>query len=52
MKEVELELTLDEINILIEALGKEPFVKVYKLMEKIHMQTSSQMQQIDKDTAG
>lgn len=49
MKDIELVLTLDEVNVLIEALGKEPFIKVYKIMEKLHLQTSSQMQQPNTD---
>lgn len=35
---VKLELTIDEINIILELLGNQPFISVYKLIEKIHLQ--------------
>lgn len=41
-KQIEEKITLDltekEANIIIEALGHLPFMKVYKLIEKIHLQ--------------
>ena len=35
---IQLELTEKEANIIIEALGHLPFMKVYKLIEKVHLQ--------------
>ena len=35
---IQLELTEKEANIIIEALGYLPFMKVYKLIEKVHLQ--------------
>ena len=32
------ELSEEDANIIIEALGHLPFMKVYKLIEKIHLQ--------------
>lgn len=41
-KQIEEKITLDltekEANIIIESLGHLPFMKVYKLIEKIHLQ--------------
>ena len=36
---IQLELTEKEANIIIEALGHFPFMKVYKLIEKVHLQS-------------
>ena len=38
MNEINLKLSAEEINIIIEALSKQPFIQVYKLIEKIHLQ--------------
>jgi hypothetical protein len=35
---VHLELTLQEVNTVLESLSKQPFIEVYKLIEKIHLQ--------------
>lgn len=37
-KDILLQLNIDEINKVIEALAKQPFMDVYKLIEKIHLQ--------------
>ncbi len=47
MKEITLHLTIDEINTIIEALGNEPFKKIYKLIEKIHVQAKTQTQEVE-----
>lgn len=41
-KEITLTLSLDECNTIIEALGQLPFMRVYRIIEKIHIQASSQ----------
>ena len=41
--EIQLKLTTDEANILLEALGALPFVKVYALIGKIQSQASAQL---------
>jgi len=43
MKEVLLKLTIDELNTVIESLGKQPFIEVYKIIEKIHLQAKMQL---------
>jgi len=43
MKDIKLELSLDEINTIIEALGKQPFVNVYRLIEKLHLEAKKQI---------
>lgn len=42
---IQLTLTLEEINQLLKALGKEPFAEVEGLVERIRKQTFAQMQQ-------
>ncbi len=41
MNEIKLNLTVEEVNVIIEALGQLPFIKVYKIIEKIHLQASN-----------
>jgi hypothetical protein len=43
-KTIQLELTIDEINLILEALGNEPFIKVHQLIAKIQQQASKQLQ--------
>ena len=45
MEKVKIELNLEEINIIIDALGKQPFAKVYKLIEKLHLQANNQLKE-------
>lgn len=47
MKEIKLELTLAEINQILEALGKKPFVDVYQLIQKIQDQAEGQVEKED-----
>lgn len=43
MKEINLQLTIDEANLILEALGNLPFVKVYALIGKIQQQAGQQL---------
>lgn len=43
MKEIDIKLTIEEANTIIDALSKMPFYKVYKIIEKIHIQVGSQV---------
>jgi len=43
METLNIPLTLEEINVIIEALGKEQFIKVYKIIEKLHIEATKQM---------
>lgn len=41
---ITLELELQETNLILEALGKLPFVSVYQLIGRIQQQAQAQMQ--------
>jgi len=43
MPELELKLTLPEINVLLEALGGLPYKQVYQLVAKIQQQAQAQL---------
>jgi hypothetical protein len=43
MKEIALKLTVDEANLILQALGNLPFAQVYGLIEKINQEASSQL---------
>ena len=43
MKEINLQITIDEANLILEALGNLPFVKVYALISKIQEQAGQQL---------
>ena len=40
---IELRLSAEEINLILESLGQQPFVKVYSLIGKIQSQASAQL---------
>jgi hypothetical protein len=42
MKEINLRLTIEEINLVLAALGRMPFQEVYALVHKIHVQSTEQ----------
>ena len=44
MKEVTLDLTIDEANLILEALGDMPYRRVYGLVVNIQQQASSQLE--------
>ena len=43
MEEISLQITVDEANLLLEALGTLPFVKVYALIGKVQEQAGQQL---------
>ena len=45
MKNLQLELTLEETNLILESLGQLPFVKVHQLITKIQQQAQGQLNQ-------
>lgn len=45
MHEFELKLTLQEVNVLLEALGGLPYKQVYQLVAKIQQQAQAQLQE-------
>ena len=42
-KEIALNLTPDEINLILESLGQQPFVRVFHLISKIQEQAARQL---------
>ncbi len=44
-KEISLQLTLGEVNQILEALGSVPYREVYQLIGKIQEQAQAQLQQ-------
>ena len=44
MNEIRLTLTLEEVNILLNALGTQPYAQVQPLIAKIQTQGSTQLQ--------
>jgi hypothetical protein len=45
-----LHLTLDETNLLLEALGQLPYIQVHQLIAKIQEQASEQLQEAKRKT--
>ncbi len=51
MKDIHLQLTTEEANLILEALGNLPFVKVYTLIGKIQEQARQQLSENDAPNA-
>lgn len=43
MQEIKLTVTIDEANLILDALGNQPFNKVFALIGKIQQQASAQL---------
>ena len=43
MKEINLKLTVDEANVMLQALGNLPYLQVHQLIEKIQSQAGQQL---------
>lgn len=43
IEQLKMQFTLDEVNIILKALSKEPFKDVFELIGKINEQASSQL---------
>jgi hypothetical protein len=43
MQEIDLKLTVDQVNTILQALGNEPFAKVHGLITEIQQQASTQL---------
>jgi hypothetical protein len=41
---MKLELTINEINMILQALGNAPYAQVFELVEKIRTQAQTQVQ--------
>jgi hypothetical protein len=48
MQQVQLELTLAEVNQILDALGDKPYKQVYQLIIKIQQQAENQLQKNDQ----
>lgn len=44
MQDIQLQLTLDEVNLILNALGNLPYSQVFQLIQKIDSQAVSQLQ--------
>lgn len=42
---MQLNLTVEEINKILQALGNAPYVQVFELIDKVRQQTYQQMQE-------
>ena len=51
MNELNLTLTLEEVNILLDALGDQSFKQVHQLINKIQTQATGQLQDAQADSA-
>jgi hypothetical protein len=47
MQELELKLTLDEINQILSALGAQPYKEVYALVSKLQQQAQRQLEALE-----
>jgi len=45
MQNITLTLSLDEVNVILEALGQQPYVSVSQVIATIQEQASAQLQQ-------
>ena len=45
MEQIQLILTIDEANLILAALGQQPYLKVADLIQKIQRQGAAQMQE-------
>ncbi len=43
MKELKLTLTVEEVNLILEAVGQLPFARVYTLVAKLQQQAQQQL---------
>jgi hypothetical protein len=50
MQEVQLELTVAEVNQILDALGDKSYKQVYQLIIKIRQQSEDQLQSNDQKT--
>lgn len=45
MEQIQLTLTIDEANLILAALGQQPYLKVADLIQKIQRQGAAQLQE-------
>lgn len=49
MSEIKLKLSVDEVNLVLEALGNMPYVRVYELVNKLKEQAYIQLNESPTD---
>ncbi|MDH3915000.1 MAG: hypothetical protein OEU49_06150 [Chromatiales bacterium] len=47
MREINLQVTIDEANLILEGLGQMPFARVYALVAKLQEQAAQQLKEDD-----
>jgi hypothetical protein len=47
-REIQLNLTVEEANVVLEALGQLPYVRVHLLIDKVQRQASAQLRGADE----
>ena len=52
MSEIELKVTIDEANLILEGLGQMPFARVYGLVAKLQEQAAQQLSKDEQTTSG
>lgn len=45
MQNINLSLSIDEVNLILESLGEQSYAKMHQLIANIHQQTQKQLQQ-------
>jgi hypothetical protein len=43
MKELNLKLNINEVNLILESLGTQPYLRVFELIDRIQTQAKEQM---------
>lgn len=51
MNKIELQLTIDETNLVLEALGQLPFARVFQVISRIQEQARAQVAAADRAQA-
>jgi len=46
---MKIELTINEINVILQALGNAPYAQVFELIEKIRTQAQAQVQSTETE---
>lgn len=50
MEKIQLQISVDEANIILNALGEQPYIKVATLIQKLQQQGANQVnKEIDKE---
>ena len=51
MPDIQLQLSIDELNLILEGVGNLPFAKVYALVAKIQAQAAEQIKAVQAEQA-